>query len=198
MIKKKLSAGRIFIISGPSGSGKTTLVEDLLGDRKLSAKLARSISFTTRPKRSGEKDRKDYFFIGIKQFREKRKAKKILEWTKYLGYYYATPRDYLEKQLGSGRSLVLCLDLKGAAKLKRQYPGNVVRIFVLPPSLRILTQRIKSRCHKTGRDEIRRRLNLARQELSAARKYDYCVINRNLGAAAKELKRIILQETLFQ
>ncbi len=186
--------GLIFIISGPSGSGKTTLVENLLGKKKLKGKLARSISFTTRPKRSGEKDKKDYFFISEKRFNQEQKANKILEWTKYLGYYYATPGDFIERQLNRARHAILCLDLKGAFVVKRQYPRNTVTIFVIPPSLDTLLHRITSRCNRTKEEEVRQRLALAQEELSAAARYDYCVVNKDLKQATKELAGIILKE----
>ncbi|MDP3731477.1 MAG: guanylate kinase [Candidatus Omnitrophota bacterium] len=197
MRKQSEKQGLIFIISGPSGSGKTTLAEKILGNKRLKNKLARSISFTTRPKRSGEQDKKDYFFISGKRFKREQKAKKILEWTKYLGYYYATPKDFIERQLHKAKHIILCLDLKGAFSVKRQYPGNTVTIFVIPPSLDTLLQRITSRCNKTKEGEVRQRLRLAQQELSACEKYDYCVVNKDLNQAIKELQGIILKEITY-
>jgi guanylate kinase len=191
--------GLIFIISGPSGSGKTTLVQKLFSNVKLRNKLVRSISLTTRPKRSGEKGKKDYFFVSAKQFAQEKKAKKILEWTKYLGYYYATPRDFLERQLERAKHVILCLDLRGAFALKRQYPNNAVTIFIIPPSLNALLDRITSRCNKTKEEEVRRRLKLAKEELLAAGKYDYCVVNEDFSQASKQLQGIILKEvTCFE
>ena len=186
--------GLIFVISGPSGSGKSTLLSCLLRNRELKNRLVKSISFTTRPKRSGEKDRKDYFFITERQFKRQQKAKKILEWTKYLGYYYATPRDFLERQTQKGKNILLCLDLKGALKIKRLYPKNTVTIFVVPPSLEILGQRIKKRCRKTKQDEIQQRIKRARQELLAMHRYDYCLVNKDLRQAVGQLKSAILKE----
>lgn len=194
MISKSKKLGLIFVISGPSGSGKTTLARNLLGDKTLEDKLARSISFTTRPRRSGEQAKKDYFFISDKRFKQEQRAKKILEWTKYLGYYYATPREFMERQLHKAKHVILCLDLKGAFTIKRQYPRNAVTIFVLPPSQDALLYRITARCHKTKEEEVRQRLALAQQELKACGRYDYCVVNKNLHQATKELKGIILKE----
>lgn len=184
----------IFVVSGPSGSGKSTLLERLLQDKALSRRLVKSVSFTTRPKRSGEKNKKDYFFITPEQFSQERKAKKLLEWTRYLGYDYASSRDFIERQLRLGRHILLCLDWKGACRIKRLYPENTVTIFVLPPSLGILRHRIKQRCQKTTRREIQQRLQLARQEFTLARRYDYSLINKKLSQAARDLKAIILQE----
>lgn len=184
----------IFVISGPSGSGKTTLLEALLRDKELKNSLVKSISYTTRPERSGEQDLRDYFFITEQQFKKKLKGKKILEWTRYLGYYYATPRDFVEGQLKKGKHVILCLDLKGALKIKRLYPENTVTVFVVPPSIKALKRRITIRCNKTKKEEIGRRLELAKQELLNSRNYDYCVVNKSLKKATADLRKIIVKQ----
>jgi guanylate kinase len=188
--------GKIFVISGPSGSGKTTLLENLLNSRALKKKLVRSISFTTRPQRSREKDKRDYFFISAKAFKAKRKAKKILEWTKYLGYYYGTSKEFVESRFRKGKNLVLCLDARGAMSLRRLYPKNIVTIFVKPPSLEELKKRISKRCNKTKEEEIRRRLKIAKSEMQAADGYDYSLVNKELRKTTVELKRIVLEEAM--
>lgn len=193
--KQHRKQGLIFVVSGPSGSGKTTLLKGLLKDRSLNSALVKSISLTTRSRRSGERNKRDYFFVSPEEFRQKLKAKKILEWTKYLGYYYATPKDFVERQLKKKKNLLLCLDLKGASKIKQHYPGNAVTIFINPPSLGALRLRIESRCHKTRKEEVSRRLALATEELRASCQYDYCIMNKNLYQAMKSLKNIILKET---
>jgi guanylate kinase len=187
--------GLIFVVSGPSGSGKTTLLKQLLkGLKDLKHKLVKSISFTTRPKRPRERDRKDYFFLTNNEFNKKLRAKKILERTRYLGYDYGTPKDFVEGQLKKGRHILLCLDLKGAFKIKKLYPRNSVTIFVLPPSLAALEERIIRRGSKTQKEEVRQRLRLAREELIASSRYDYCLMNKNLNQAVRELKDIISRE----
>jgi len=186
--------GLIFIISGPSGAGKTTLLESLLKNKALKKVLVKSVSLTTRPKRSTEKNNQDYFFISEKEFRRQQRAKKILEWTRYLGYHYATPKDFVEGQLKKGRHVILSLDLKGATRLKQLYPKNTVTIFIIPPSLEALERRIGGRCHKTKKEEINQRLKLAQKELSSSGKYDYCLANKELRLAAEELQGIILGE----
>lgn len=185
-------SGLIFIISGPSGSGKTILLKRLLKIRVLKNKLVKSISFTTRPKRWGEKNGKDYFFISEREFQQKRKEKKFLEWTRYLGFYYATPQDFIERHLKQGRHIVLCLDLKGALKIKRLYPDSTITIFVKSPSLEVLRQRIKKRSKKVKSAEINQRLSLAKKELAVASSYDYCMVNKDLREAVEELKEIII------
>lgn len=192
--KRKNNPGKIFIICGPSGSGKTTLLSSLIQDRQISKLLTKSCSLTTRSKRSGEQEGKDYFFVTSDRFSQLLKAKKILEWTRYLGYYYGTPKGPLEKKLKAGINMGLCLDLKGARILKKLYPKNAVTIFVLPPSLQVLKSRIEGRCNKTHKEEIAQRMRLARKELEAASQFDYCILNQNLEIALKELKVIFLQE----
>ncbi len=194
MRKQSKKQGLIFIISGPSGSGKTTLAKNLLGNKTLKNKLARSISFTTRPRRSGEQDKEDYFFISEKRFKQEQKAQNLLEWTKYLGYYYATPKEFMERQLHKARHVILCLDLKGAFTIKRRYSKNTVMIFVMPPSLDTLLHRMTTRCNKTKEGEVRQRLTLAKQELAVCDRYDYCVVNKDLNQAIKQLQGIILKE----
>ncbi len=191
---RKHKPGKIFVISGPSGSGKTTLLTSLVQDKQFARLLVKSRSVTTRPKRSAERDGREYFFVSPARFKQLLKAKKILEWTRYLGYYYGTPKESLEAQLRQGRHLGLCLDLKGARILKKIYPNNTVTIFVLPPSLSTLKERIENRCRHTQQQEIKQRLLLARQELRAANKFDYCVLNRSLTVALRELKSIVAQE----
>ena len=193
MSQSRKSQGLIFVISGPSGSGKTTLVKAVVSDRQFREKLARSVSFTTRPKRPGEKDGRDYYFISEKEFKEKRAAEKILEWTRYSGYYYGTAKDFLDKQLYEYRGIVLCLDLKGAVRIKQLYPENTVTIFITPSSLEELPVRIKKRCSETKKEEIQKRLKLARREILASRGYDYRLVNKELPQAIRELKAVINQ-----
>jgi guanylate kinase len=192
--KRQTKLGKIFVISGPSGSGKTTLLTSLIQDKKIAKLLVKSCSITTRPKRSQEREAKEYFFVSTLEFKRLLKAEKILEWTRYLGYYYGTPREPLEKQLEGGKSVGLCLDLKGARMLKKIYPVNTVTVFVLPPSLSVLKQRMQNRSRQTNQLEVKQRMRLAGRELQAAGKFDYCVLNQNLAVALKELKNIFWQE----
>ena len=192
--KSQNKPGKIFIISGPSGSGKTTLLAGLIKDKKIGKLLVKSCSITTRPRRNGERNASEYFFVTAFEFKRLLKAKKILEWTRYLGYYYGTPKGHLESQLTGGKNIGLCLDLKGARTLKKLYPNNAVTIFILPPSLNALKSRIENRCSQTNKKEIARRIRLARRELLAAAQFDYCILNQNLQVALGELKNIFLRE----
>jgi len=187
--------GLIFVISGPSGSGKTTLLTNLLKSKDLKNRLVKPISITTRPKRSGEKNGKDYFFVSQKQFKQEKQAKKILEWTRYLSYYYATPKDFVERQLRKKKNLILSLDLRGALRVRRLYPKNTITIFILSPSLAVLRDRIEKRCNKTKKAEIQKRLKLAEKEIQASDRYDYRLVNQDLDETVRQLKDIVLRET---
>ncbi len=186
--------GLIFVISGPSGSGKTTLAEALLKDKQLAPRLVQSVSLTTRPKRPGERQGEDYFFLGKQDFLRLRREKKILEWTRYLGYYYGTPGEFVENQLARGKSMVFCLDSRGVSQLRKIYPEDIRTIFVIPPSLVELEHRITRRSSQVTREEIKKRLRLARHELSLADKYDYRVANTQFAQALSDLKKIFREE----
>jgi guanylate kinase len=192
VIRKKEKPGLIFVISGPSGSGKTTLARQILTDKTLNRKIRKSTSFTTRPKRSGERDKRDYFFVSESAFRRQLQQKKILEWTSYLGYYYGTPKSSVDRQIKQGRHLLLCIDLRGAKNLRRLYPKAAVTIFVLPPSLDELRKRIRKRCSKTKESEVCKRMQLAKKEMRQAGSFDYCLINKDLKTTVQQLKQIIL------
>ncbi len=189
--------GLIFVISGPSGSGKTTLLARLVKDKGLRQRLVKSISITTRPRRLKEKQGRDYRFLSDKQFAQQRQRKKILEWTRYLGYYYATPRDFVEEKLAEGKSILLSLDLKGASRIKQLYPHQTITIFILPPSLDVLRDRIEKRSPGTKKEETQSRLELAEGEILAAPRYDYCLVNQDLQKTFGQLKEIVLKEIGF-
>jgi len=185
----KKKKGIIFIVSAPSGGGKTTLCSRLL---KKDAKLIASISMTTRPKRKGEVNKKDYFFVENKEFIRKIKQKGFLEWTKTYGWYYGTPRNSVDAVLKKGKDILLSIDVKGAMNVKRRMPGSIL-IFILPPSLKELKRRLENRKSDNTR-EIKKRLGIVKKELSYARRYDYCVTNDSIGKAVCKLRAMELNE----
>ncbi len=187
----KTNKGFIFVISGPSGSGKTTLAKKVLKQLQLKDRFIRSVSFTTRPKRPGERQGRDYLFVSTEEFQRLLKAKKILEHTCYLGYDYGTPRALLEQAERKGSHIILCLDIKGASFLKRAYPDRTITIFLKPPSLSITKERILGRFAGTKPEELNRRLRLASKELNNTGCFDYCLVNDNLNKATGEVKGII-------
>ena len=183
--------GFLFLITGPSGSGKTTLAQRALGVKEFKGSVAKSVSFTTRPRRTKERQERDYFFITPAQFRANIKEKKIIEWTRYLGYYYGTSREFVQDVLGQGKHLVLCLDLKGVRAMEKLFPDSTVSIFVEPPSIETLSLRIENRCRHTKKEEIKKRLRLARRELMVRHKFSYRILNQDLHQATEELIGII-------
>lgn len=185
--------GLIFIILGPSGSGKTTLRDKLLQDSSLALRLVKSVSLTTRKRRTGERHGRDYFFVSEAEFGKLKRSGKVLEWTRYLGYYYGTSRDFLKKQLARGKNILLCVDGRGARAIKKLYPRKSIAIFVMPPSLAALKQRIAGRCRKTTGREIKERLALARKELASAKRYDYRLVNKDLRRSVAQLRGIIIK-----
>jgi len=188
----------VFVVSGPSGSGKSTLVREALKGRYAGKRLVRSVSATTRPKRPGEISGTHYFFLTEDDFKKRVRAKKILEWTRYSGYYYGTPLDFIERQIRNHKNLVLCLDRKGARALKRLYPRQAVTVFILPPSIKELKRRIDARRCKTAPEEIKRRLRLASKEAACAKDYDHRIANINLAQALKQFKGIISRSLFNQ
>jgi guanylate kinase len=152
----------------------------------------RSISATTRAPRSGEKQGVDYFFISKKDFFVLRDKKAFLEWARVFGQYYGTPRSFIKQMFLKGKDVLLSIDVQGAAKVRRIYPQGIY-IFILPPSLKALEERLRKRgldSHK----EIERRIKLARHEIAHHPFYNYAVVNDNLSRAVKKLKAIINRE----
>ena len=186
MAKKK---GKLFIISAPSGSGKTTLCEKLV---KRKPHIVRSISLTTRSPRKGEKDKRDYHFVTIQEFTKQKRRKNLLEWARNFGYYYGTPKDKVLELLAGGTDVILAIDVKGAMKVKKLYPDGAF-IFIIPPSMSELKNRLKKRKRDVNL-EIAERMRIARKELSYLPRYTYSVVNDNLKRAIDKLEAIVTAE----
>lgn len=181
------------MISGPSGCGKTTLGERILsGDRDL----VRSVSVTTRPARKGEREGREYFFVSKEKFASLREGNKFLEWAEIFGYFYGTPRDFVFEKINQGKDVVLIIDVQGARQVRKIFP-QAVFIFLRPPSLKVLSERLKKRKLDAGR-EIEKRLRQAEREMRYEREYDYIVVNEDLDRATELLKAIISLERIKQ
>ncbi len=181
--------GKLFIISAPSGSGKTTLCKRLLA---LKPGLKESISMTTRPRRPGEADGRDYHFVSTAVFKKLIARGRFLEWTRTYGWYYGTPKDFVSGILKNGGDILLSIDVKGAMNVRRMHPESVL-IFVLPPSIKELKARLIKR-NSDVKKEIKKRLKIVKRELSYAGKYDYRVVNDNIGKALGKLRAIVIAE----
>jgi len=183
--------GKLFIVSAPSGCGKTTLCKKLLEDK---LNLKHSVSTTTRPPRKGEIDGKDYFFVSPEEFRAMMKRRELLEHEENFGFLYGTPKKRALSLLEKGKSVLLSIDVKGAMKVKRLYPGKSVLIFIMPPALSELKKRLESR-RTDAASSISARLKIARREIGYKGRYDHVVVNDSLDAAYRKLRKIILTES---
>ena len=183
---------RFVIISGPSGCGKTTLHKALLKTPQLKDKLVKSISATTRSKRPGERSGEDYIFLEPKIFQERIAKGYFLEWEKVFEHYYGTPKKQATDLLKKGIHVLLCIDVKGAKTVAKEFP-QALRIFIKAPSTKELEKRLKARGSES-RESLKIRLKIAREELKEAQYYDYVVTNGDLNKAIKELQKIVCQE----
>jgi len=181
------TSGDIFVITAPSGTGKTTLVRLLLSSLP---NLVFSISYTTRPPRPNEIHGKDYFFVTKDKFKKMIAAGEMIEWAEVYGNYYGTAASFLQQTIEKGKDILLDIDIQGAKQVKQYFPQAVL-IFLLPPSLEELERRLKKRATDPI-EVIQKRLAAARREISAAKEFDYIVVNDILENALEELKAIIL------
>jgi len=188
-VRTPLKKGKILILSGPSGSGKTTLHKALLEDPLFKDKLVKSISATTRPKRQGEKDGKDYLFLSEQLFARRIRRGYFLEWEKVFNNFYGTPKIHVINLLNKGKHVLLCIDVNGAAHVAAEYP-NAVKIFIKPPSIQELRKRLELRASETD-ETLKTRLEVAQQELARAEEYDHVIINGSLEKAKTELQALV-------
>jgi guanylate kinase len=180
--------GKLIIFSAPSGSGKTTIVRHLLA--KFPS-LAFSVSATSRKPRINEKDGVDYYFLTIDNFRKKIEEGAFLEWEEvYAGQYYGTLRSEVERLRKAGRHVVFDIDVVGGSRLKQEFSSESLAIFVQPPSLEIMENRLRNR--GTDSDEqLQKRLGKAREELNYATQFDHILINDHIETALKEAEHLI-------
>ena len=179
---------KLFVISAPSGAGKTTLIESLL-EHSSKRNLRLGISCTTRSKRKNETNGESYFFKTKEEFQEMSEKEELLESAKVFGNFYGTPRKWVEEQLNKDIDIILELDWQGEKQIKENYP-DAVSIFILPPSLEDLRERLNKR-NQDSEDDIKKRLAQAKIEIINGCSFDKIIINDDFEAAVKDLIFII-------
>ena len=183
--------GNLYIVSAPSGSGKTTLLQHLLRSLK---DLKFSVSYTTRRPRQGEQNGLDYFFIDRASFLRMVNDGQFLEWAEFNGELYGTGRIFVEEQLEAGKDVILDIDVQGTKQVRSKTP-DATAIFILPPSFAELERRLKMRMLEPA-DVIRRRLEIAKDEIQFYRDYDYIIINDVLENSILLLESIVRSGTV--
>ena len=184
--REQFHKGRLFIVSAPSGAGKTTLCQ---AAREQFSDLIYSISFTTRAPRTREKHGVDYFFISKAEFEKRIQQGDWAEWANVHGHYYGTSASFLSQQLSSGQRVLLDIDVQGARQILKQFPDSVT-IFIMPPALEVLRERLEKR----GGDDpetIKKRLNAAEAEIAQKDLYQHVIVNDQLHKAVAAFCDII-------
>lgn len=183
----QMSKGLLIVLSGPSGVGKGTVLKEVMKDESL--RLAFSISMTTREKREGEENGVNYFFVTKEQFEQAVKDGKLLEYAEFVGNYYGTPRDYVDKLRNEGTNVILEIEVQGCLQVQEKEP-DAITIFIVPPSMQELENRIRGR--KSEPEEIiQQRLAKAEKEMEMLNKYKYVVCNDDVELAAEIISVII-------
>ncbi|MBL7909638.1 MAG: guanylate kinase [Bacteroidia bacterium] len=186
--------GKLIIFSAPSGSGKTTLVRHIL--KTFPDHIEFSISATSRPKRGVEENGKDYHYLSQEEFKQKVSNNEFLEWEEvYAGTHYGTLRSEVERIWAKGKAVIFDIDVEGGLNLKNQFKQDSLAVFVMPPSIKILEERLHSRS-TDSKESIARRVEKAEKELKTAELFDVFILNENLAEAcakAEELVKEFLQ-----
>jgi len=182
--------GLMLVLSSPSGAGKTTLSRMLL---KADRGVALSVSVTTRPRRHGEVDGRDYHFIDRNRFESMVKTHGLLEWAEVFGHWYGTPRRPVERALRSGRDVLFDIDWQGTQQLREKARDDLVSVFILPPTAKELERRLRRRA-QDAKDVIGARMSKAAGEMSHWPEYDYVIVNRDIDEAFSEVRAILAAE----
>lgn len=181
-----MNSGSLYIVTAPSGAGKTSLVRELVkGDDSLRI----SVSHTTRPRRDGERDGIDYFFVEREEFQRKLEAGAFLEHAEVYGHYYGTSREWVNRQREQGIDVILEIDWQGAGQVRKLDPG-ACSIFILPPSVATLRQRLETRALDDA-GTIEKRMQQAHREIAQGEKSDYLVFNKEFERALADIRAII-------
>jgi guanylate kinase len=181
--------GILFVVSAPSGAGKTSLCRAITDSLE---QLTHSVSYATRKPRAGENDGRDYYFVSQERFQDMIKAGDFAEWAEVHGNLYGTSRRVLDEMIAKGIDVILDIDTQGAKQIKSKYE-TAVFIFIMPPSLEILEERLRNR-RSDDEAEIRKRMRRAHEEIRDYAMYDYIIVNRDFDRALTELRSIVVAE----
>ncbi len=184
--------GLMLVLSSPSGAGKTTISRALL---ERDSTLEMSISVTTRPRRPGEKEGRDYYFIDPTEFSLMRNRQELLEHAKVFDHYYGTPRAPVEDAIARGRDIVFDIDWQGTQQLKQSARDDLVSVFILPPSTSELERRLQTRA-RDPKDVVARRMAKVVDEISHWAEYDYIIVNRDVEESVRQVEAIVTAERL--
>ena len=180
---------KVFVVSAPSGAGKTSIVRNVLSRLP---EIEFSVSATTRERRNYEIDGVDYFFLTEEEFNRKIEAQEFVEWETFYGYYYGTLKSYIDSRLTKGKSVLLEVDVKGALKIKKEYP-EAIMVFILPPSIDELQKRLINR--KTESDsDLQKRFERAKMEIDFQKYFEHRVVNDDLEYAKEKVYNILSEE----
>ncbi|MBS1636231.1 MAG: guanylate kinase [Bacteroidetes bacterium] len=181
--------GKLIIFSAPSGSGKTTIVRHLL--KVFADQIEFSISATSRTRRGVEENGKDYYYLSVDEFKQKIENKEFLEWEEvYAGVHYGTLRSEVERIWAKGKHVIFDIDVEGGLNLKRQFGKQALAVFVMPPSIKILEERLNSRSTDTP-ESIARRVAKAEKELKTADLFDTFILNEDLEDALAKAEKVV-------
>lgn len=182
--------GFMFVLSSPSGAGKTTIANRLL---QYEEDINLSISYTTRPKRSSEVDGTDYYFIDENKFQVMVENEEFLEYATVFGHLYGTPKARIQENMAAGIDVLFDIDWQGTQQLKQVSSGDLVSVFVLPPSMTTLEERLRKR-DEDAEDVVSHRMDKAAEEISHWAEYDYILINDDLDQSVQEVRSILMSE----
>jgi guanylate kinase len=185
-----MTTGRVVVVTGPSGVGKGTLLQAML---QIHPQLFVSVSATTRSPRSGELEGQHYYFKTVDQFQSMIQSEDLLEWAEFAGNFYGTPRQPVLDRVALGSIVILEIELAGARQVRQTYP-EARHIFVMPPSMGVLEQRLRSR-GQDSEDSIGRRLAQAEAEVAASTEFDVCIVNKDLDRATQDLIAAVFAAT---
>lgn len=192
VVSSGVRRGLMFVLSSPSGAGKSTLSRLLLKD---DSNIVMSVSATTRPPRPGEAHGKDYYFVSHAEFDDMVRDGAFLEWATVFSNRYGTPRGPVEQALAEGRDVLFDIDWQGTQQLAQKVQGDLVRVFILPPSMQALEHRLRSRAQDSD-EVIAGRMARAADEISHWAEYDYVLVNDDLERCLSQVKTILAAERL--